>query len=195
MKKFLLPLLAATLLVCACEKETIDPNNPNDSTYTDTLGGDPTAMTDYLGAYTIVRTADLTVSIPLVLSSLDFPIRRELEAEPAIVAPDVTREGGVIITGEKGTIIRGVVNGNGLQLDQSSIDLAVDTTVASYHLAGSITVALDHESNIAAPADGRLEWSSVASGNAVFTDIPVVGSLSGTLTGTVRFSASKREND
>lgn len=193
MKKILFTLLAAALLVCACEKETIDPDNPADTNVTDTTSGDPTAVAEYVGTYNIIRTVDVSVNIPLVISSIDLPIQRELEPEPAIIAPDLTREGGVIITGEKGTIIRGVVNRKGLQLDQSSIDLAVDTTVASYHLAGSINVALDHESNIAAPAEGRLEWSSAASGNAVFTDIPAIGSLSGTLTGTVRFAAMKQE--
>lgn len=186
MKKSLLTILSAMALIfCSCQKED-QPNNNNNNNNDEPEKVD---VTPYLGAFNLTRTAELNIAV----LTFNIPFNRELGSEPAVITADPTREGGVIMTLADTRQLQGTVTNDGLTLDNEVLTIDIDTSftyaTATIPIQASVDITAQHPT-IAAPADGMMEWSSDASGSAqVATGIPMLGTLSANITGTIHYAA------
>lgn len=181
MKKVLITLVAAmALLVCGCEHEYVAPINPNDSI---NIPDEPTIdVTPYLGTFLMTRHTDLTIT---ALGLFTFPLDRDLDVEIVRIEKDPLVDNGIVISNNDALYLKGTVDEAGLHLQNDTITLAIDTTVANIPLNTSISVSMSHPI-IPLPENGVLEWTSIASGTASIT-VPILGPLTATITGTMRY--------
>ena len=172
MKKRILTLMTIVALVmCGCEK---DPNNPGGNANPD----DPVIdITPYLGKYLMTRHTELSIS---VLNMFNFPLDRDLDVEVVTIKSDPTVEHGIIISNNDALYLRGVVDTNGLHLQNDTIDLTIDTTIGTFPIKLGVSVSMTHPI-IQPPVDGKMEWTSVASGSASTTilGLPVTATITG----------------
>ena len=172
MKKSILTIMTIVALVmCGCEK---DPNNPSGNTNTDEPVID---ITPYLGNYLMTRHTELSIS---VLNMFSFPLDRDLDVEVVTIKTDPTVEHGLIISNNDALYLRGVVDTNGLHLQNDTITLAIDTTIGSFPLNLTVGVSMTHPI-IQPPVNGKMEWTSIASGTASTTilGLPVTATITG----------------
>lgn len=181
MKKVLLTLATVmALLVCGCEHEYVNPDNPNDTII---VPDEPTIdVTPYLGTFLMSRHTDLTIT---AMGLFTFPLDKDLDVEIVTIQKDPLVDNGIIISNNSALYLKGTVDEAGLHLQNDTIALAIDTTVASFPLNTTISVSMSHPV-IPLPENGVLEWTSIASGTAAVT-IPYLGPLSATITGTMRY--------
>ena len=160
MKRTLLTIMtAATLLFCSCEK---DPN--------DNPGGrnpdEPTIdITPYLGTYLMSRTTDLVLTV----ATFNIPIDRDLDVETVTVKKDPNKQYGVIMSSTDGMYMYGTVDTLGLHLQNDTIRFA--TMVHPV---------------ISAPVNGKMEWTSTATGTASAM-VPLIGQVTGSISGLMHY--------
>lgn len=177
MKKSILSLFViAALAFCSCEKDDVtDGTNGSDN-------GNPTPdkidVAPYLGNFLVTRTANITVN---VMNMYSIPIDRDFDVETVSVRTDPSKENGIIMTSSDGMYMRGVVDAQGLHLDNDTLAISVDTMGVNV----SLSMTMVHPV-IAPPADGVYDWTSTATGtgNAV---VPVLGNLTATITGEMHY--------
>lgn len=163
------------LVMCGCEK---DDNNPNSDNNTPVI-----SVTPYLGTYLMTRHSDLTIT---ALNMFSFPLDRDFNVERVTVKEDPNVEHGIIMTSTDGMYLRGVVDTNGLRLQNDTVNLAIDTTVGAFPINASVNITMVHPI-IPTPVNGKMEWTSTASGTLT---IPVMGvPLSATITGNMRYKS------
>lgn len=173
MKKSILTILAlAALVMCGCEKD------PNDNITPD---GPTIDITPYLGNYLMTRHTELSIS---VLNLVTFPLDRDLDVKMVTIKSDPTVEHGLIISDNDALYLRGVVDTNGLHLQNDTISMPIDTTIGTFHINLSVEVSMTHPV-IQPPVDGKMEWTSVASGSASTTILGMP--FSATITGDMRY--------
>lgn len=178
MKKQLFTLMTLVALVmCGCEKEPTNPDNSGNNTTGETV----IDITPYLGKYLMTRQTELSIS---VLNMVSFPLNRDLDVELVTVKRDPTVEHGVIISNNNALYLRGVVDTNGLHLQNDTINLSIDTTIANFPLNFTVSVSMTHPI-IQPPADGKMEWTSVAAGTASTTILGMP--VTATITGDMRY--------
>ena len=168
----------AALAMCGCEKDPAGPDNP---------GGDNTPdepvidITPYLGKYLMTRHTDLTIT---AMNMFSFPLDRDLDVETVTIKSDPQVEHGIIMSSNDGLYLHGVVDTNGLHLQNDTITLAIDTTVANFPINITVSVSMTHPL-ILPPVDGKMEWTSIAEGTAT---IPILGiPVTATITGDMRY--------
>ena len=172
MKKSLFTLMvAAAMFFCGCEK---DPN--------DTPGGntpeEPTIdITPYLGTHLMSRNTDLVLTV----ATFNIPIDRDLDVETVTIKKDPNQQYGIIMTSSDGMYLRGTVDTVGLHLQNDTITLDIDTL----GVTASLQAIMVHPV-IAPPVDGKMDWTSTASGTASAV-VPILGQLSGTITGLMHY--------
>ena len=172
MKKTLLTFMAAAaLLFCSCEK---DPN--------DTPGGntpdEPTIdITPYLGTYLMSRTTDLVLTV----ATFNIPIDRDLNVETVTVKKDPNKQYGVIMSSSDGMYMFGTVDTLGLHLQNDTIRFSIDTLGVKASLEATMVHPV-----IAAPVNGKMEWTSTATGTASAT-VPILGELTGSISGLMHY--------
>ena len=179
MKKNIFTLITlVALLVCGCEK---DPNDPSGNG-TNTPDEPVIDITPYLGKYLMTRHTDLTIT---AMNMFTFPLDRDLDIETVTIKSDPLVEHGIIMSSNDGLYLHGVVDTAGLHLQDDTVAITIDTTVANFPINVTVSVSMTHPV-IQPPVDGRMSWVSVASGSAT---IPVLGiPLTATITGNMRYS-------
>ena len=178
MKKRILALMTIVALVmCGCEKDPNgSSNNPNGNTDEPVID-----ITPYLGKYMMTRHTELSIS---VLNMFTFPLDRDLDVEIVTIKQDPTVEHGLIISNNDALYLRGVVDTNGLHLQNDTINLTIDTTIGTFPINLGVSVSMTHPI-IQPPVDGKMEWTSVASGSASTTILGMP--VSATITGDMRY--------
>ena len=178
MKKRILALMTIVALVmCGCEKDPNgSSNNPNGNTDEPVID-----ITPYLGKYMMTRHTELSIS---VLNMFTFPLDRDLDVEIVTIKQDPTVEHGLIISNNDALYLRGVVDTNGLHLQNDTINLTIDTTIGAFPINLGVSVSMTHPI-IQPPVDGKMEWTSVASGSASTTILGMP--VSATITGDMRY--------
>ena len=180
MKKTIFTLIAvAALFVCGCEKDPAGPDNPGGGNTSDEPVID---ITPYLGKYLMTRHTDLTIT---AMNMFSFPLDRDLDVETVTIKTDPQVEHGIIMSSNDGLYLHGVVDTNGLHLQNDTITLAVDTTYNNFPVNFTVSVSMTHPI-IQPPVNGRMEWTSVAEGTASTSilGIPVTA----TITGDMRYN-------
>ena len=179
MKKHIFTLMALVALVmCGCEKDPSGPVDPNDTIVPDEPVID---ITPYLGKYLMTRHTDLTIT---AMNMFTFPLDRDLDIEMVTVKTDPLVEHGIIMSSDDGLYLHGVVDTAGLHLQNDTLTIAIDTTVANFPINFTVSVSMTHPV-IQPPVDGKMEWTSVAEGSAT---IPILGiPVSATITGDMRY--------
>lgn len=178
MKKRILTLMTIVALVmCGCEKDPNgSSNNPNGNTDEPVID-----ITPYLGKYMMTRHTELSIS---VLNMVSFPLDKDLDVEIVTIKQDPTVENGLIISNNDALYLRGVVDTNGLHLQNDTINLTIDTTIGAFPINLGVSVSMTHPI-IQPPVDGKMEWTSVASGSASTTILGMP--VSATITGDMRY--------
>ena len=170
-------MAVAMLFFCGCEKETnVNGNTTTDST--STTEDSQVDITPYLGTHLMTRTAELTMTV----ATISFPIDRDLDIEMVTIKADPQRQNGIIMTSNDGMCNYGTVDDQGMHLTSDTINLAVDTLGVNC----SINVSMTHPT-IAAPVNGVMKWTSVASGTATVA-LPIVGNVTANITGYIHYS-------
>ena len=179
MKKHIFTLMAlAALVMCGCEKDPSGPVDPNDTIVPDEPVID---ITPYLGKYLMTRHTDLTIT---AMNMFTFPLDRDLDVEMVTVKTDPLVEHGIIMSSDDGLYLHGVVDTAGLHLQNDTLTIAIDTTVANFPINFTVSVSMTHPV-IQPPVDCKMEWTSVAEGSAT---IPILGMpVSATITGDMRY--------
>ena len=178
MKKHLFTIMAlAALMMCSCEK---DPNAPNNNG-TGTPDEPVIDITPYLGTYLMTRHTELSIT---VLNMFSFPLDRDLDVETITIKSDPTVEHGIIMSNNDALYLKGVVDTNGLHLQNDTINLVVDTTYNNFPINFTIGVSMTHPV-IQPPVNGKMEWVSVAQGSASTTILGMP--VSATITGDMRY--------
>ena len=109
---------------------------------------------------------------------------RGLDVETVTIKSDPLVEHGIIMSSDDGLYLHGVVDTAGLHLQNDTITLAIDTTVASFPINFTVSVSMTHPL-ILPPVDGKMEWTSVAEGTAT---VPILGiPITATITGDMRY--------
>ena len=174
MKKRILTLMTIVALVmCGCEKDPNgSSNNPNGNTDEPVID-----ITPYLGKYLMTRHTELSIS---VLNMVSFPLDKDLDVEIVTIKQDPAVENGLIISNNDALYLRGVVDTNGLHLQNDTINLTIDTTIGAFPINLGVSVSMTHPI-IQPPVDGKMEWTSVASGSASTTilGLPVTATITG----------------
>ena len=176
MKKIFLSLITvAALLMCSCEKENVTPGggggtNPDQPVID---------ITPYLGKYLMTRHTDLSIS---VLNMFTFPLDRDLDVEVVTIKKDPAVQHGLIITNNDALYLRGVVDTSGLHLQNDTISINIDTTIASVPVKFGASVSMTHPV-IQPPVTGIMEWTSIASGSASTSvlGMPVSATITGNM--------------
>ncbi|MBQ9864422.1 MAG: hypothetical protein IJM33_03685 [Bacteroidales bacterium] len=183
MKKRILALMTIVALVmCGCEKDPNgSSNNPNGNTDEPVID-----ITPYLGKYMMTRHTELSIS---VLNMFTFPLDRDLDVEIVTIKQDPTVEHGLIISNNDALYLRGVVDTNGLHLQNDTINIVIDTTIGTFPINLGVSVSMTHPI-IQPPVDGKMEWTSVASGSASTTILGMP--VSATITGDMRYKTVVR---
>lgn len=172
MKKTILTLMTIVALVmCGCEH---GPNNPGGNNNNDEPSID---ITPYLGKYLMSRHTELSIN---VLGMFSFPLDKDLDVEMVTVKADPTVENGIILSNNDALYLRGIVDSDGLHLQNDTVNLQIDTTIGNYPLNFGISVSMAHPV-IQPPVNGMMEWTSIASGTASTTvlGIPITAVLTG----------------
>lgn len=171
MKRTLFTLMTVVaMLMCGCEKE----ETPGGSTSHERTPD----ITPYLGKYLMTRTTDLSIN---VLGLMEFPLDRDLNVETVTITADPSEQYGVVMTSSDGMYLKGTVDTLGLHLNDEVYTFAIDTLGVN----ASINVSLTHPT-IQQPIDGKMEWTSSASGGGSAT-VPILGELSCTVTGKMHY--------
>ena len=181
MKKSILTIITlVTLVMCGCEKT---PNNPggNDPSGNDPSDAPSVDITPYLGNYLMSRHTELSIN---VLGMFSFPLDKDLDVEVVTVKRDPTVENGVIISNNDALYLRGIVDTAGLHLQNDTVLLVIDTTIANYPLNFGVSVTMTHPT-IQPPVNGVMEWTSIATGSASTSVLGIP--INATLTGDMRY--------
>lgn len=172
MKKSILTIITLVALVmCGCEHP--GGNNSSDDSSVD--------ITPYLGKYLMSRHTELSIN---VLGMFSFPLNKDLDVETVTVKSDPTVENGVIISNNDALYLRGIVDSAGLHLQNDTVNLVIDTTIANYPVNFSVGVSMTHPT-IQPPVNGVMEWTSIASGSASTTILGVP--INAVITGDMRY--------
>ena len=180
-KSILIIMTLVALVMCGCEQ---DPNNPggNNNPGGGNNTNDPVIdITPYLGKYLMSRHTELSIN---VLGMFSFPLDKDLDVEVITVKSDPTVENGIILSNNDALYLRGIVDTDGLHLQNDTVNLIIDTTIASYPLNFGVSVSMTHPT-IQPPVNGVMEWTSIATGSA---STAVLGlPINATLTGDMRY--------
>ena len=172
MKKTILTFMAvAALLFCCCEKDPVDNpggHNPDEPTID---------ITPYLGTYLMSRNTDLVLTV----ASFNIPINRDLDVETVTVKKDPAQQYGVIMTSSDGMYMRGIVDTVGLHLQNDTIRFSIDTLGVNASLEATMVHPV-----IAPPVNGKMEWTSTATGTASAV-VPILGQLTGSISGLMHY--------
>ena len=124
MKKTIFTFIAlAALVMCGCEK---DPNDPSGNGNTP---DEPVIdITPYLGKHLMTRHTDLTIT---AMNMFSFPIDRDLDVETVTIKSDPQVEHGIIMSSSDGMYLRGVVDTAGLHLQNDTIAISIESSVAA----------------------------------------------------------------
>ena len=177
MKKTILTFMTlAALAMCGCEKDPAGPDNPGGGTTPDEPVID---ITPYLGKYLMTRHTDLNIT---AMNMFSFPLDRDLDVETVTIKTDPQVEHGIIMSSNDGLYLHGVVDTNGLRLQNDTITLDIDTTYNNFPVNFTASVSMTHPI-IQPPVDGRMEWTSVAEGTATTSimGIPVTATITGNM--------------
>ena len=174
-KSILIIMTLVALLMCGCERE---PNNPGGNTNPDEPSID---ITPYLGKYLMSRHTELSIN---VLNMFSFPLDKDLDVEMITVKSDPTVENGIIISNNDALYLRGIVDIDGLHLQNDTVNLVIDTTIANTPINFGVSVSMTHPT-IQPPVNGVMEWTSIASGSASTTILGVP--ISAVITGDMRY--------
>lgn len=182
MKKSILTILTlVALVICGCDHGTIDPggnNNPGGGSTPDNSSID---ITPYLGKYLMSRHTELSIS---VLGMFSFPLDKDLDVEMVTVKSDPTIENGIIISNNDALYLRGIVDTDGLHLQNDTVNLVIDTTIANYPVNFGVSVSMTHPV-IQPPVNGVMEWTSIASGSASTSILGIP--INAVITGDMRY--------
>ena len=172
-KTFFTIMTLADLLMCGCEKDPNDPSGNGNNTPDEPV----IDITPYLGKYLMTRHTDLTIT---AMNMFTFPLDRDLNVETVTIKIDPLVEHGIIMTSNDGLYLHGVVDTNGLHLQNDTITLDIDTTYNNFPINFTVSVSMTHPV-ILPPVDGKMEWTSVAEGTASTTilGIPVTATITG----------------
>lgn len=179
-KSILIIMTLVALLMCGCERE---PNNPGGNTNPDEPSID---ITPYLGKYLMSRHTELSIN---VLNMFSFPLDKDLDVEMITVKSDPTVENGIIISNNDALYLRGIVDIDGLHLQNDTVNLVIDTTIANTPINFGVSVSMTHPT-IQPPVNGVMEWTSIASGSASTTILGVP--ISAVITGDMRYKTILR---
>ena len=179
-KSILIIMTLVALLMCGCERE---PNNPCGNTNPDEPVID---ITPYLGKYLMSRHTELSIN---VLNMFSFPLDKDLDVEMITVKSDPTVENGIIISNNDALYLRGIVDIDGLHLQNDTVNLVIDTTIANTPINFGVSVSMTHPT-IQPPVNGVMEWTSIASGSAATTILGVP--ISAVITGDMRYKTILR---
>ena len=179
-KSILIIMTLVALLMCGCERE---PNNPGGNTNPDEPVID---ITPYLGKYLMSRHTELSIN---VLNMFSFPLDKDLDVEMITVKSDPTVENGIIISNNDALYLRGIVDIDGLHLQNDTVNLVIDTTIANTPINFGVSVSMTHPT-IQPPVNGVMEWTSIASGSAATTILGVP--ISAVITGDMRYKTILR---
>ena len=174
-KSILIIMTLVALVMCGCEQ---DPNNPGGNTNPDEPSID---ITPYLGKYLMSRHTELSIN---VLNMFSFPLDKDLDVEMITVKSDPTVENGIIISNNDALYLRGIVDIDGLHLQNDTVNLVIDTTIANTPINFGVSVSMTHPT-IQPPVNGVMEWTSIASGSAATTILGVP--ISAVITGDMRY--------
>ena len=174
-KSVLIIMTLVALLMCGCERE---PNNPGGNTNPDEPSID---ITPYLGKYLMSRHTELSIN---VLNMFSFPLDKDLDVEMITVKSDPTVENGIILSNNDALYLRGIVDTDGLHLQNDTVNLVIDTTIANTPINFGVSVSMTHPT-IQPPVNGVMEWTSIASGSASTTILGVP--ISAVITGDMRY--------
>lgn len=182
MKKSILTIMTlVALLMCGCEQDPNNPggsHNPGGNTDPDNPSVD---VTPYLGKYLMSRHTELSIN---VLGMFSFPLDKDLDVEMVTVKSDPTVENGIIISNNDALYLRGIVDTDGLHLQNDTVNLVIDTTIANYPLNFGVSVSMTHPT-IQPPVNGVMEWTSIATGSAATSVLGIP--ITATLTGDMRY--------
>ena len=172
MKRTLLTIMtAAALLFCSCEKDPNDNhgnNNPDEPTID---------ITPYLGTYLMSRTTDLVLTV----ATFNIPIDRDLDVETVTVKKDPNKQYGVIMSSSDGMYMYGTVDTLGLHLQNDTIRFAIDTLGINASLEATMVHPV-----ISAPVNGKMEWTSTATGTASAM-VPIIGQVTVSISGLMHY--------
>ena len=174
-KSVIIIMTLVALLMCGCERE---PNNPGGNTNPDEPSID---ITPYLGKYLMSRHTELSIN---VLNMFSFPLDKDLDVEMITVKSDPTVENGIILSNNDALYLRGIVDTDGLHLQNDTVNLVIDTTIANTPINFGVSVSMTHPT-IQPPVNGVMEWTSIASGSASTTILGVP--ISAVITGDMRY--------
>lgn len=174
-KSILIIMTLVALVMCGCEQ---DPNNPGGNNNPDEPSID---ITPYLGKYLMSRHTELSIN---VLNMFSFPLDKDLDVEMITVKSDPTVENGIIISNNDALYLRGIVDIDGLHLQNDTVNLVIDTTIANTPINFGVSVSMTHPT-IQPPVNGVMEWTSIASGSASTTILGVP--ISAVITGDMRY--------
>ena len=173
-KSILIIMTLVALVMCGCEQ---DPNNPGGNNTDDPV----IDITPYLGKYLMSRHTELSIN---VLNMFSFPLDKDLDVEMITVKSDPTVENGIIISNNDALYLRGIVDIDGLHLQNDTVNLVIDTTIANTPINFGVSVSMTHPT-IQPPVNGVMEWTSIASGSAATTILGVP--ISAVITGDMRY--------
>ena len=174
-KSILIIMTIVALLMCGCERE---PNNPGGNTNPDEPSID---ITPYLGKYLMSRHTELSIN---VLGMFSFPLDKDLDVELVTVKSDPAVAHGIIISNNDALYLRGIVDTDGLHLQNDTVNLIIDTTIANYPVNFGVGVSMTHPT-IQPPVNGVMEWTSIASGSASTTILGMP--INAVITGDMRY--------
>ena len=176
MKKSIFTIITLVALVmCGCEQ---NPDNPGGNNNSDDPAVD---ITPYLGKYLMSRHTELSIN---VLGLFSFPLDKDLDVEMVTVKSDPTVETGIIISNNDALYLRGIVDSAGLHLQNDTVNLIIDTTIANYPVNFGVGVSMTHPT-IQPPVNGVMEWTSIASGSASTTILGMP--INAVITGDMRY--------
>ena len=176
MKKSIFTIITLVALVmCGCEQ---NPDNPGGNNNSDDTAVD---ITPYLGKYLMSRHTELSIN---VLGLFSFPLDKDLDVEMVTVKSDPTVENGIIISNNDALYLRGIVDSAGLHLQNDTVNLIIDTTIANYPVNFGVGVSMTHPT-IQPPVNGVMEWTSIASGSASTTILGMP--INAVITGDMRY--------
>ncbi len=181
MKKTIFTLMTlVALLMCGCEQ---GPDNPGGNGGNGNNNPDETSIdiTPYLGKYLMSRHTELSIN---VLGMFSFPLDKDLDVEMVTVKPDPAVENGVIISNNDALYLHGIVDIDGLHLENDTVNMVIDTTIGNYPINFGVSVSMSHPT-IQPPVDGIMEWTSIASGSASSTVLGIP--INAVLTGDMRY--------
>ncbi|MBR4646660.1 MAG: hypothetical protein IKO75_06080 [Bacteroidales bacterium] len=180
-KSILIIMTLVALVMCGCEQ---DPNNPggNNNPGGGNNTNDPVIdITPYLGKYLMSRHTELSIN---VLGMFSFPLDKDLDVELVTVKSDPAVAHGIIISNNDALYLRGIVDTDGLHLQNDTVNLVIDTTIANTPLNFGVSVCMTHPT-IQPPVNGVMEWTSIATGSASTTVLGIP--INATLTGDMRY--------